>query len=94
MRHRRLRLASILAFMMFLAVGMLGQVEHPDPGGGGGRGGLSCYICRGVVYEGGASVMYCTSPDLGGWGSQYCDVGEVGDGRYYCNPYGNPCCVD
>jgi hypothetical protein len=92
MKTMALRLSAFFVVALF-AVGMVAQVDNLDPniGDGSGAGG-NCSICRGT-YSDGVAHEYCSSPDSGGWGEQYCQV-ETYEGSSTCATGGASCCVD
>lgn len=53
-----------------------------------------CQQCQGIVYEDGSFDMWCGRPDPGEWGARYCEIEEWDTDHWYCQLYGNMCCVD
>jgi len=97
MKTMVLRLTTLLAVALFaLSVTAQDQVFNADFNIGPAGGANSCSICMGVYQGtpgGGYSQLLCTSPDSGGWGSQYCRI-ETYPEAVYCIVDGNDCCVD
>jgi len=98
MKTMVLRLTTLLAVALFaLSVIAQDEVFNADFNIGPAGGANSCSVCQGVtqggVFGGGYSQIYCTSPQSGGWGSQYCSIESYPEATY-CLVYGDDCCVD
>jgi len=95
MKTMVLRLITFFAVALF-ALGVTAQDEvfNADYNIGPAGGANSCATCYINGYGmGGNMVMYCGSPQSGGWGVQYCEIDSYPEGTY-CIPYGDQCCVD
>lgn len=93
-----LRLTILLAVALFaVSVTAQDEVLNADFNIGPAGGANSCAMCMGMTQGGtsggGYSTIYCTSPESGGWGFQYCSV-ETYPEASYCLNYGDDCCVD
>jgi hypothetical protein len=53
-----------------------------------------CYQCRLVQYQDGSTSLYCRNTPTLVYGNVNCEVEEFDTDRWYCQSWGETCCMD